>query len=101
MGARSVNHAGWPHVTTIRPNPFPQTQPQPPPSAGASPDAAKLAAQKAFFAMVSGQSAPATTASVAAPAATAAPAPVIRSAAPGAEAPQKIPRPGSLFDIRV
>ena len=79
-------------MTTIRPNPFPQT----PPAAGPSADAAKLAAQKAFFAMVSGQAQPA---SAAAP--SAAPAPAVRSPAPTAEAPQKIARPGSLFDIRV
>jgi len=84
-------------VTTIRPNPFPQT----PPAAGPSADAAKLAAQKAFFAMVSGQAQPASAAAPSAAQAAAAPAPVVRSPAPTAEAPQKIARPGSLFDIRV
>jgi hypothetical protein len=86
-------------VTTIRPNPFPQTPPQAGPSqAGPAQDAAKLAAQKAFFAMVSGQAQPAAAVSAAQPTVA---APVIRSVAPSAEAHQKIPRPGSLFDIRV
>lgn len=86
-------------MTTIRPNPFPQT----PPQAGPSADAAKLAAQKAFFAMVSGggQAQPAAAASVAQPAVAAAPAPVIRSASAAPDPAPKIPRPGSLFDIRV
>jgi hypothetical protein len=84
-------------VTTIRPNPFPQT----PPTAGPSADAAKLAAQKAFFAMVSGQAQPAGVAAPSVAQAATAPTPTVRSAAPPADAPQKIPRPGSLFDIRV
>jgi hypothetical protein len=87
-------------VTTIRPNPFPQTPPGGPLQSGASPDAAKLAAQKAFFAMVSGAAQPGAPASAAQTPAAPAQAPVIRSAA-ATEAPQKIPRPGSLFDIRV
>ncbi len=88
-------------MTTIRPNPFPQIPPQGQPSAGPSADAAKLAAQKAFFAMVSGQAQPATAAAVPQPAAAVAPAPIVRNSAPAADAPQKIARPGSLFDIRV
>ena len=84
-------------MTTIRPNPFPPT----PPQAGPSADAAKLAAQKAFFAMVSGPAqSPAATA-VAPSAAPPTPAPAVRNAASAADPPQKIARPGSLFDIRV
>jgi hypothetical protein len=86
-------------VTTIRPNSFPQTPPQAGLSqAGPAQDAAKLAAQKAFFAIVSGQAQPAAAATVGQPTVA---TPVVRSVAPSAETPQKIPRPGSLFDIRV
>lgn len=87
-------------MTPIRPNPLPLT----PPQTGPSQDAGKLAAQKAFFAMVSGQAqpaAPAAPASMAQPAAGAAPSPIVRSAAAAPDPSQKIPRPGSLFDIRV
>ena len=78
-------------TTPIRPSALP-----PPPITGPSQDAAKLAAQKAFFAMISGR-APAA----AEPAATPAPAPVNRTLSPVAEPTQKIPRPGSILDIRV
>jgi hypothetical protein len=83
-------------VTTIRPNVFPQQAPL----GGQRDDAAKLAAQRAFFNAAMGQAQ--------APAAPAAAAPVetpqavnrVAQAAP-AEAPQKVLRPGSLLDIRV
>jgi hypothetical protein len=94
-------------VTPIRPNVFPA----PPAStsvAGAGADAARLAAQKAFFAAALGQAAapaapPATAApraSFFAPAPAAAARPEIRPD-PSAEAPAKLLRPGSLLDIRV
>jgi hypothetical protein len=90
-------------VTPIRPTGYP-TPPAPNPAA----DAARLAAQRAFFDQALGRAAgaPATqaTAAVQAPAAApAAPAPVVRTVqvqAP-AESPAKLLRPGSLLDIRV
>ena len=84
-------------MTTIRPNVFPQQAPL----GGQRDDAARLSAQRAFFAAVSGQTqAPAAAAT---PAAVAeAPQAVNRVAqAASAEAPQKILRPGSILDIRV
>ena len=89
-------------MTTIRPNLYPQTQAQPQ-------DAAKLAAQRAFFNAAMGQgqaaAAPAAPRATVAPQQAAAQAPVQRAAvapaATSAEQPQKILRPGSLFDIRV
>jgi hypothetical protein len=92
-------------VTPIRPNVFP-APPAATPVAGA--DAARMAAQKAFFAAAMGQSA-----APAAPQATAAPrasffapaaAPPQRAEIrpdPSAEVPAKPLRPGSLLDIRV
>ena len=83
-------------MTTIRPNAFPQQAPL----GGQRDEAGRLAAQRAFFAAVSGQAQAPTVA--AAPAAPQAPGQVnrIAEAAP-AEAPQRIPRPGSILDIRV
>jgi hypothetical protein len=94
-------------VTAIRPPGFPPT-----PAAGAPqrPDAARLAAQKAFFEAAMGkapaaapsaapQAAQAVRTAAAAPA-TPAPAPQ-RTAAPNGEPPTRILRPGSLLDIRV
>lgn len=82
-------------VTTIRPNPQPiAPQPQ-----GGGGDAAKLAAQKAFFALAMGRTAPAAQAEDPAPAVTT--PSVNRTAAAGADPPQKILRPGSILDIRV
>jgi hypothetical protein len=84
-------------LTPIRPSPFPV---QPAPSSAA--DAARLAAQRAFFAAAMGKGG--------APAAAQAPefsaAPVVARPAnvrpdPAAEAPAKLLRPGSLLDIRV
>ena len=81
-------------------NPIRPTAAPPLPQAGPpSQDAGKLAAQKAFFAMVSGQAQPAAAAPQ--PAAAAAPAPVNRITSAPAENPQKVLRPGSLLDIRV
>ena len=88
-------------MTTIRPNLYPQTQARP-----QNQDSGKLAAQRAFFDALSQARGPAQAAATAAPTAVstaqAAPAPVQRmAAATPAEQPQKILRPGSLFDIRV
>jgi hypothetical protein len=86
-------------VTTIRPNLYPQTHQRP-----QNQDSAKLAAQRAFFDALSQARAPAPAATTPPAASTvqAAPAPVQRMpAAAPAEQPQKILRPGSLFDIRV
>jgi hypothetical protein len=92
-------------VTPIRPNAFPM-QPAATSVAGASADAARAAAQRAFFDAAMGRAG--------APAAPAAPqtqifkpqtAPVqraeLRPAAIPAEPPAKLLRPGSLLDIRV
>lgn len=87
-------------VTTIRPNLYPQTQTRQQPQ-----DSGKLAAQRAFFDALSQARAPAQTAAAptAATSQAAAPAQVQRMppAAAPTEQPQKILRPGSLFDIRV
>ncbi len=94
-------------MTPIRPNVFP-APPATTSVAGAGADAARAAAQKAFFAAAMGKAA-----APAAPLATAAPraaffapnpAPIQRAEIrpdPSAEAPAKILRPGSLLDIRV
>lgn len=82
-------------MTPVRPSPFAAPAPAVQPQA----DAARLAAQKAFFEMAMGRTpAPAAPA----PAAdAAAPARVQRLPDPAAPAPQKLLRPGSLLDIRV
>jgi hypothetical protein len=84
-------------VTPIRPGMPPA---QPASSSGA--DAARLAAQRAFFQQAMGR--PAATAAPAA-AQTPTPAPAMRTVelrpAVDAEPPAKILRPGSLLDIRV
>ncbi len=83
-------------MTPIRPGMPPA---QAPSSAGT--DAARLAAQRAFFQQAMGRPA----ASAPTPAAAQAPAPPVRTVelrpAANAEAPTKILRPGSLLDIRV
>ncbi len=81
-------------MTTIRPNVFPQQAPL----GGQNDEAGRLAAQRAFFAAVSGQAPAAATA----PAAPQASAQVNRIAevAP-AEAAPRMARPGSILDIRV
>ncbi|WP_296598845.1 hypothetical protein [Phenylobacterium sp.] len=88
-------------MTTIRSNPFPQQTPQRP----MGQDASKVAAQRAFFEALGKAQAPIQAApTAAAPSVAAAPAaaPAQRTVAEaGAEQPQRIPRPGSLIDIRV
>ena len=86
-------------TSPIRPPIFPPAQTVQPPRA----DAARQAAQKAFFDMATGKAAapahaPPVATVVAAPAA---PRPVQRLPDPLAEAPTKVLRPGSLLDIRV
>ena len=92
-------------MTTIRPSfPQPQLAPQP---ASQRADAARLAAQRAFFDMAAGQA----QAAAPRPKLAAAQA-AVQSAAPAAPRPQRMPdahaeppakvlRPGSLLDIRV
>lgn len=88
--------SGLPPVTTIRPNLPPPAAPQ---SHGLDP--ARQAAQRAFFAAALGQAqAPAAAAATPRPAEPPPQAPS-RTPDPGAEAPQRILRPGSLLDIRV
>jgi hypothetical protein len=87
-------------LTPIRPG-MPLTNSPPP--AGA--DAARLAAQKAFFQQAMNRPAAAASAAAPAPIQAQASALAVRTVqvrpAPGAEAPAKILRPGSLLDIRV
>lgn len=92
-------------MTPIRPNVFP-VQPSAIPVAGA--EAARQAAQKAFFDAAMGRAAaPAAAQAVAAPRTpmfAPTPAPIQRAEIrpdPSAEAPAKLLRPGSLLDIRV
>jgi hypothetical protein len=94
-------------VTPIRPNVFP-APPATTSVAGVGADAARLAAQKAFFAAAMGQAAaPSAAQPAAAPRVSffaPAPAPTARPEIrpdPSAEAPAKLLRPGSLLDIRV
>lgn len=84
-------------MTAVRPPIFPPSQ------ASAAPqraDAAKLAAQKAFFDMAMGKAA-APAAAAPTPVQALLQAQVQRIPDPGAEPPAKILRPGSLLDIRV
>lgn len=84
-------------MTAVRPPIFPVA---PQPAAPARADAARSAAQKAFFDMAMGKAATAPAqASTATP--SAAPATLQRIPDAGAEKPEKILRPGSLLDIRV
>jgi hypothetical protein len=91
-------------VTPIRPDAFPtHAQPQ---GAGAPADAARAAAQRAFFDAAMGRSAaPAAPVAVTQSAVfTPSTAPVQRAEirpAPDAAPPTKLLRPGSLLDIRV
>jgi hypothetical protein len=95
-------------VTPIRPNAFP-TQPATTSIAGAAADAARVAAQRAFFDAAMGRAgAPAAPAAPSAPRTqlfTPQAAPVqraeLRPAAIPSEPPAKLLRPGSLLDIRV
>jgi len=93
-------------VTPIRPNAF-AAPPPATPLGGAGADAARAAAQKAFFDAAMGRTAAPAAAQAApqsapgfAPAAAAGPRAEIRPD-PAAEAPAKLLRPGSLLDIRV
>ncbi len=79
-------------MTTIRPNPFA------PPPVPQKPDAARLTAQQAFFAMATGQTPPAAPAP--APAASVV-SRTLQVAPPAGDSPAKILRPGSLLDIRI
>ncbi len=80
-------------MTTVGPSLSPQT-----PVAAPRTDAAALAAARAFFDAALGRT-PAPAAS--APAAVAVISAGTTPAVLGSEAPTKIPRPGSLIDIRV
>ena len=90
-------------MTTVRPPILPPTSAAAQP---ARPDAARLAAQKAFFDLAMGKAAaPAAAVASTAPASRN-PAPPAAAGAsrlpdPSADKPQKILRPGSLLDIRV
>ena len=89
-------------MTPIRPNAF-AAPPPATPLGGAGADAARAAAQKAFFDAAMGRTAAPAAAQAApgfAPAAAAGPRAEIRPD-PAAEAPAKLLRPGSLLDIRV
>lgn len=84
-------------LTPIRPNALP-----PPPAANPSGEAARTAAQRAFFDAALGRAG--ATAPAAQTASAFTPAPVQRPQRlpdPAAEAPVKPLRPGSLLDIRV
>ena len=92
-------------MTPIRPNAFP-TQPVTTSIAGAAADAARVAAQRAFFDAAMGRAAgPAAAAAPQAAAFTPQTAPVQRAeicpTAMPDEPPAKLRWPGSLLDIRV
>jgi hypothetical protein len=83
-------------LTPIRPNAFP------PPAANPTADAARTAAQRAFFDAALGRAAPGAPTQQTAAAFAPAPAPrPQRLPDPAAEPPAKPLRPGSLLDIRV
>ena len=87
-------------MAAVRPPIFPPSRPSP--AGPQRPDAAKLAAQKAFFEAALGKAAAPAAMQPSAPTAVskpvAAPSPSVQ---PGAEPPQKILRPGSLLDIKI
>jgi len=88
-------------LTPIRPGMPPAT-----PATSAGADAARLAAQRAFFQQALGRPAAAAPPAAAQASIRAqAPAPPVRTVevrpSPNAEAPARILRPGSLLDIRV
>lgn len=91
-------------MTPIRPNAYPP-QTAPTTVAGQAADAARAAAQKAFFDAAMGRAAaPTAPQAPQAPQATAfnpVARPQVQPAATGGEPPAKILRPGSLLDIRV
>jgi hypothetical protein len=84
-------------LTAVRPPIFPPSRPSETPQ---RPDAARLAAQKAFFDAALGKAAPAAPTTPTATVSKAATAPP-RIPDADAEKPQKILRPGSLLDIRI
>lgn len=87
-------------MNPVRPTTLPPTAPG---QVQRPADAARAAAQKAFFEAALGRTsapAPAPVAQAAPPVASGA-APVQRTPDPQAAQPQKILRPGSLLDIRV
>ena len=92
MGRR-INHTVAVSLNSIRPSVAPYA-----PQAAQPQDAAKLAAARAFFAAALGQ---VSTAAPAGQAASAAVPPATTGGGKTSEAPAKIPRPGSLIDIRV
>jgi hypothetical protein len=86
-------------VTPVRPTNLPV---QAPASQAGGADAAKAAAQRAFFqAALGGAAKPAAPQAQATTTPTVFAQPVQRIPDPKAEAPTKILRPGSLLDIRV
>jgi len=89
-------------VTPIRPNAI---LAQPPASAAAGPEAARAAAQRAFFDAAMGRSAAPQAPAAPRPAAVAPGSVPIQRAEirpqPSSEVPQRILRPGSLLDIKV
>lgn len=88
-----INHNLAASVNPIRPSVAPYA-----PQAAQPQDAAKLAAARAFFAAALGQvSNPSSIGQATAAAVTAA----ATGITPPPESPAKIPRPGSLIDIRV
>jgi hypothetical protein len=96
-------------VTAIRtaPSPFAQVPGQGLQRPGIDQD--KLAAQRAIFAQLTGQTAPTSATTVAAPARAVEPAVAVQQAAPLQRRPTETPagqptkylRPGSILDIRV
>ena len=85
-------------MTPVRPSPFPAAAPL---AQTSQADAARVAAQKAFFEMAMGRApAPAATSTAPAPDAGTS-ARVQRLPDPAAPAPARVLRPGSLLDIRV
>lgn len=94
--AATVNHVPAHPLNTIRPNVLPPT-PQPAQGGGDG----RSSAAKAFFALAAAGEGQSPVVSARVPAQPAAPAlaPIARAAV--STDPQKIARPGSLFDIRV
>ena len=87
-------------MSAVRPPIFPPQRPAP--SGPQRADAAKLAAQKAFFEAALGRAAAPTGVQPAAPTGVSTPAAAPqRRPGPDAETPQKILRPGSLLDIKI
>lgn len=85
-------------MTTIRPS-----GPPPAPQGVQGQDATKLAAARAFFAAAMGQATVPATAAASGAATAPASAPIAKTSAPepASGGPARIPRPGSLIDIRV